>query len=208
MSATPLASWRDGTAKQAILDFVSNATTQGGPDFVAPADRIAAFDNDGTLWVEQPLPPQFDFVFGKWAQEIKADPALAQQQPYKAILERDPGFFQGLATQEPEVVAALLAAFGRSWAGTTPGEFEAQVREWTTTAKQPKLGVSYLDLVYKPCWNCSNCCKPTDPGVRLLRRWPGLHAGLRRGNLGCEQGKRDRVRCRVHLHRRRRDRPR
>ena len=150
MSQTALASWRDGTAKQAILDFISGVTTEGGPDFVAPADRIATFDNDGTLWVEQPLPPQFDFVFGTWAQEIKADPALAGQQPYKAILERDPAFFQGIATQEPDVITALLAAFGRSWAGSTPAEFEAQVREWTVTAKQPKLGVSYLDLVYKP----------------------------------------------------------
>ena len=109
-----LASWREGTAKTALIDFVRRVTTEDGPDFVAPADRIAAFDNDGTLWVEQPLPPQFDFVFGKWAQEVKADPAMAGQQPYKAILERDPTFFRGLATQEPEVVAALLAAFGRS----------------------------------------------------------------------------------------------
>ena len=150
MSQTALASWRDGTAKQAILDFISGVTTEGGPDFVAVADRIATFDNDGTLWVEQPLPPQFDFVFGTWAKEIKAEPALAGQQPYKAILERDPAFFQGIATQEPAVITALLAAFGRSWAGSTPAEFEAQVREWTVTAKQPKLGVSYLDLVYKP----------------------------------------------------------
>jgi phosphoserine phosphatase len=150
MTKTVLASWRDGKAKQAILDFVEGATMEGSADFVAPADRIAAFDNDGTLWVEQPLPPQFDFVFGKWAQEIKQDPALAQQQPYKAILERDPAFFKGIATQEPDVIAALLAAFGRSWAGSTPAEFDAQVRNWTATAKQPKLGVSYLDLVYKP----------------------------------------------------------
>ena len=68
MNDTVLESWRDGMAKSAILDFV-NRVTSPGPDFVAPADRIAAFDNDGTLWVEQPLPPQFDFVFGKWAQE-------------------------------------------------------------------------------------------------------------------------------------------
>ena len=209
MSQTALASWRDGTAKQAILDFISGVTTEGGPDFVAVADRIATFDNDGTLWVEQPLPPQFDFVFGTWAKEIKADPALAGQQPYKAILERDPAFFQGIATQEPAVITALLAAFGRSWAGSTPAEFEAQVREWTVTAKQPKLGVSYLDLVYKPMLELFALLQDNGfRGVRLLRRRPGLHAGLRRGDLGCEQGERDRVRRRVHLHRRREDRPR
>jgi len=150
VTKTVLESWRNGTAKQAILDFVEGVTTQGGPDFVAPADRIAAFDNDGTLWVEQPLPPQFDFVFGKWAQETKQDPTLAGQQPYKAIFERDPAFFQGVATQEPAVIESLLKAFGRTWAGTTPAQFEAQVREWMAVVKQPKLGVSYLDLVYKP----------------------------------------------------------
>ena len=149
MTETVLASWREGKAKTAILDFVHRATTPG-PDFVAPADRIAAFDNDGTLWVEQPLPPQFDFVFGHWAKEIKQDPALAQQQPYKAILERDPAFFQGIATQEPAVVESLLKAFSRSWAGATPGEFEAQVRDWMAVVKQPKFNVPYLELVYQP----------------------------------------------------------
>ena len=150
MTESVLASWRNGKARDAILDFVNRATHQGGPDFVAPADRIAAFDNDGTLWVEQPLPPQFDFVFGRWAQEVKKDPSLAEQQPYKAIFERDPAFFQGVATQEPAVIESLLKAFGRTWAGTTPAQFEAQVREWMAVVKQPKLGVSYLDLVYKP----------------------------------------------------------
>ena len=108
MSETVLASWRDGKARNAILDFVNRVTTRGGADFVAPADRIAAFDNDGTLWAEQPLPPQFDFVFGKWALEVKHDPSLAEQQPYKAIFERDPAFFEGVATQEPAVITSLL----------------------------------------------------------------------------------------------------
>ena len=96
------------------------------------------------------MPPQFDFVFGKWAEEVKADPSLAAQQPYKAIIEKDPAFFVGLATQDPEIVGTLLKAFARSWAGTTPDEFEAQVRVWLDTVKQPKLGKLYIDLVYKP----------------------------------------------------------
>jgi len=144
-----LASWKDGPTKQAILDFIK-ATTTPGAAFVEPADRIAAFDNDGTLWVEQPMPPQFDFVFRKWAEEVKADPALAEQQPYKALIEKDQAFFEGAATQDPEVVATLLEAFRRSWTGTTPEEFDAQVRDWTRTVKQPKLGVLYVDLVYRP----------------------------------------------------------
>jgi phosphoserine phosphatase len=146
---TELASWNDGAAKDAVLAFVRKVTAAGS-GFVPPADRVAAFDNDGTLWVEQPLPPQFDFVFRTWGEEVKANPALAAQQPYKALIEHDPVFLHGIATQEPEVVKALLEAFSRSWAGTTPAEFDAQVRDWLATAKQPKFGVSYQALVYQP----------------------------------------------------------
>jgi phosphoglycolate phosphatase-like HAD superfamily hydrolase len=144
-----LASWNDGPARQAIIEFVVSSTTPGA-GFVEVADRIATFDNDGTLWVEQPLPPQFDFVFRKWGEEVKADPSLADQQPYKAIIARDPAFFAALGAQDPEVVATLLAAFSRTWKGTTPEEFDAQVREWLQTVKQPKLGVPYIELVYQP----------------------------------------------------------
>ena len=146
---TELTSWKDGPAKQAIVDFVTSAT-QDGPRFIPAADRIATFDNDGTLWVEQPMPPQFDFVFRKWAAEAEADPSLAAQQPYKAIIEKDEAFFEGVATQDPKVVATLQKALIRSWLGTTPDEFDAQVDEWVKTVKQPKLGVGYVELVYLP----------------------------------------------------------
>jgi phosphoserine phosphatase len=149
MTDTALASWNEGSTKEAIVDFVKGATTKG-PTFIPLADRIATFDNDGTLWVEQPLPPQFDFVFGHWAGEIKVDPSLAQKQPYKAIIEKDPAFFAGVATQDPETIKTLLEAFGRSWKGTTPEEFEGQVRQWLNSAIQPQLGVRYAELVYKP----------------------------------------------------------
>jgi phosphoserine phosphatase len=149
MSDTVLASWNEGNAKEDILRFTKRATTEG-PDFIPPADRIATFDNDGTLWVEQPMPPQFDFVFGHWAEEMKADPSLAQMQPYKAIIEKDPSFLAGVATQDPQVIKTLLEAFGRSWKGTTPEDFDAQVRQWLNSAKQPKMDVRYAELVYKP----------------------------------------------------------
>jgi phosphoglycolate phosphatase-like HAD superfamily hydrolase len=121
-----------------------------GPGFVAVADRIASFDNDGTLWVEQPLPPQFDFVFRKWGEEIKQDPSLASRQPYRAIIEKDMAFLGRVAVQDPEAVETLMAAFTRSWAGSTPDEFDAQVREWLRTARQPQLGLPYIELVYQP----------------------------------------------------------
>jgi phosphoglycolate phosphatase-like HAD superfamily hydrolase len=150
MTDAPLSSWKDGPAKQAILDFVTATTTERGPEFVLPADRIASFDNDGTLWVEQPLPPQFDFVFRRWAEEVKEDPSLAEKQPYKGLIEKDMTFLGGVATQDPEVVGTLLKAFSRTWAGTTPEQFDAEVRDWMKTVKQPKLGVPYVELVYKP----------------------------------------------------------
>jgi phosphoserine phosphatase len=149
MSSTALASWNDGKVKEGIMDFITRSTIDG-PDFIPVADRIATFDNDGTLWVEQPMPPQFDFVFGHWAEEIKADPSLAEKQPYKAIIEKDPAFFVGVATQDPDVIRTLLEAFGRSWKGTTPEDFDTQVRQWLNTATQPKLGIRYAELVYKP----------------------------------------------------------
>lgn len=149
MTSAALASWRDGRAKREIIDFVRRATSDGS-DFVPEADRIASLDNDGTLWVEQPLPPQFDFVFRHWAQEVEADPSLAGLQPYKALIEKDASFLQGVAAQDPAVVDSLLTAFARSWAGTTPAEFDAQVRRWLATAEQPELGVPYRDLVYQP----------------------------------------------------------
>jgi phosphoserine phosphatase len=149
MTEKALTSWKDCPAKQAILDFVTS-TTKPGPWFVEVADRIATFDNDGTLWVEQPLPPQFYFVFRHWGEEIKQDPSMAAQQPYKAVIKKDPAFFEGVATQDPQTVETLLKAFTRSWAGTTPEEFEEQVREWLQTVKQPKLGMRYVELVYKP----------------------------------------------------------
>lgn len=161
MSDATLASWNDGKAKHAVLDFLGRATTKG-PEFVPPADRIAAFDNDGTLWVEQPLPPQFDFVFAKWAEEVKEDPSLAAVQPYKGLIEHDPSFLAGLIVQDPQTVETLLKAFARSWAGTTPEEFDSQVRAWVQTAKQPKLGVPYVSLVYQPMLELFDLLKQHD----------------------------------------------
>ena len=164
MSDTVLASWNEGKAKEAILGFVNRATTDG-PEFVPPADRIATFDNDGTLWVEQPLPPQFDFVFRHWAEEIKADPSLAGQQPYKAIIEKDPAFFAGVATQDPAAVGTLLEGFrsfvGRHHAGGVrrPG---ARVAEDRQAAEAGRAATSSLST--SPCSNCSTTSRRTSSG--------------------------------------------
>ena len=99
-----LVSWEDGKAKQAILDFIDTIATNGSS--LLPSDNIATFDNDGTLWVERPMPPQFDFLFQTWPIEAQKDPSLAGEQPYKSIIEKDVAV-QGLVTQDPKVVMPL-----------------------------------------------------------------------------------------------------
>ncbi len=143
-----LASWNSGV-KQAILGLVEALTTPG-PGSVEPADRIATFDNDGTLWVEKPAPPQADFLIRVWTQAARNDPSLCSRQPYKAIIEQDMDYFQGLVIQDPDVVASLEGAVAETWAGTSPEVFDAQVRHWVETVTQPRFQVGYTRLVYKP----------------------------------------------------------
>ena len=156
-----LASWNDSVAKRAVIAFVQRVTSEG-PGFVPAAGRIATFDNDGTLWVERPMPPQFDFLLRTWAAETKNDPSLANRQPYKAIIEGDTAFFAGILTQDPNVVSPLEHAVARSWKGTTPDEFEDQVRKFIATATQPRFGVSYTDLVYRPMLELFDYLKAND----------------------------------------------
>jgi phosphoserine phosphatase len=144
-----LKSWNDGPVKQSILEFLKSST-QEGPDYVKPADRIATFDNDGTLWVEQPVPVQLNFLFRVFANTAQNDPSLASKQPYKAILERDMTFFQKAVEQDPEAIMALEGAFAREWSGKTPDEYEAEVKEFFATVKQEKFAANFTDLVYKP----------------------------------------------------------
>ena len=144
-----LKSWNYGPAKQSILDFLKSSIEEG-PNYVKPADRIATFDNDGTLWVEKPMPVQVDFLFRAFAIAVQNDPSLASKQPYKAILERDETFFQKAVEQTPEAIMALEDAFAREWSGKTPDEFEAEVKEFFATVKQEKFAANFTELVYKP----------------------------------------------------------
>jgi phosphoglycolate phosphatase-like HAD superfamily hydrolase len=145
-----LPSWNDGIAKSSILKFVTNATTHGDA-FIKPADRIAVFDNDGTLWAEQPLPVQLDFIIRTLAYAAKKDATLAEQQPYKAILTQDRSFFEAVVgEQQPDAVMALEQALVRTWSGTMPYEFEAEVTKYLGQVKSERFGVPYTDLIYKP----------------------------------------------------------
>ncbi len=150
MDADVLASWDEGEAKRAVMDFVTGSVSEGSPSFVPAAERIAAFDNDGTLWVEQPAPVQTGLLVGKLVEQVKADPSLASEEPYGAIVGGDEAFLQALAQQVPEAVEAFLVGVGRAWEGTTPEEYEAEVVAFLDAHQHDRFGRPFTDLVYQP----------------------------------------------------------
>ena len=140
----PLASWNDGAAKSAILDFVARVTKQGGPEFAPPAERIATFDNDGTLCCEQPLQTQFHFAFDRVRELAAKDPAMAERPTFKAVIEHDYNALFGLGRQ------ALLELAFATHAGMTDEDFVEVARGWLATAKHPKFGRLFKQCVYRP----------------------------------------------------------
>lgn len=150
MNGTALASWNDGTAKRAITGFVTSSAAEGSSGFVPPMDRIAVFDNDGTLWVEKPEPVQMPFVLGKLAARLAADPSLADERPYRAIAERDEAYFRALNDQEPDAVASMVEAIGAAWEGTPFGEFEAEAARYLASWRHERFALPATGLVYRP----------------------------------------------------------
>jgi len=142
--AQPLASWNDGPAKQAIVKFVTDVTTQGASTFVGTSDRIAVFDNDGTLWAEQPLAFQAMFMLDRIKAMAPQHPEWKDREPFKSILAGD--MKTALAGGE-KAVAEMMAA---THSGMTTDEFAAQVTEWFATARHPRFKRPYTDLVYQP----------------------------------------------------------
>ena len=142
--AQPLASWNDGPAKAAIVRFVTEVSAQGAPTFVAPSERIAVFDNDGTLWAERPLPFQFMFVLDRIKAMAPHHPEWQNTAPFKSILAGD---MKTALDGGEQAIADLLAA---THAGMTTEEFEAQVKDWLATARHPLFNRPYTDLVYEP----------------------------------------------------------
>lgn len=141
-----LASWNDTPTRTVIVDFVERVSSEGGPDFVPPAERIATFDNDGTLWCEKPLYVQADFVLRKWRAMTDADSSLAERQPYKAVVENDQAWLGALTDHVPDLVRGVSEAFG----GLTTEAFEAEALEFFAGARHPTLGVAYTEAVYAP----------------------------------------------------------
>jgi phosphoserine phosphatase len=140
-----LASWREGAAKSAILDFVESVTTPGAA-LVPAAERIATFDNDGTLWCEKPQYAQADFLVRRWKEMAAADPAKAEEQPYKAVVENDRAWLTSLLDHLPELVKGASEAYK----GITVDAFEQAVEQFFATVTHPTLGVPYAEVGYRP----------------------------------------------------------
>ena len=141
---TPLASWNDGPSRQAILEFVAAVTKEGGQDYVAPVDRIAVFDNDGTLWSEQPLYFQLIFALDQVKVMAPKHPEWAHEQPFKAAIEGD---HQALAAAGTE---GLLKIVGVTHTNMTTQDFSEEVKQWVKTARHPRFKQPYTSLIYAP----------------------------------------------------------
>ena len=142
--ADPLPSWNEGPAKKSIIDFVTKVTTAGGKDFVPVAERIATFDNDGTLWCEYPVPVQLAFAMDRVKALASKHPEWKEKQPFKAVLEDDLNSL--FAAGEHGLLEIMMV----SHAGMTTEEFADIVKDWIATAKHPRFKRPYTELVYQP----------------------------------------------------------
>jgi phosphoglycolate phosphatase-like HAD superfamily hydrolase len=142
--ADPLPSWNDGAAKKAIIEFVQETTTQGSPKFVPPAERIATFDQDGTLWVEHPMYTQVTYCLERVPAVVKAKPELATEEPFKTVLSGDRDAIAKLPTDE------LVKILVFTLSGMSVDEFEAEAKAWLDTARDPRWHRPYTELTYLP----------------------------------------------------------
>jgi hypothetical protein len=142
--ADPLPAWNDGPAKESILTFVAAVTDDAGPSYVPPAERVAVFDNDGTLWTEKPLVPQGVFVFDRIKALAPAHPEWQTMQPYAAVLADDLATLASLGSEDVDKLLFTTSA------GMTETEFEATAKEFLATATHPRFGAPYTATVYQP----------------------------------------------------------
>ncbi|KRE06729.1 haloacid dehalogenase [Bosea sp. Root381] len=140
----PLPSWNEGKAKQTILDFVSRVTRERGQDFVPPERRIATFDNDGTLWAEQPIYFQFQFAIDEIKRLAGQNPALKGKEPFRSVLAGD---IKALTADNHKGLGQVLA---RTHSGTTTDAFALSVANWLSSARHPTKQRRYDELIYQP----------------------------------------------------------
>lgn len=143
-ASEPLPSWRAGGAKAEILAFVARVTDETSDEFISPAERIAVFDHDGTLWAEKPLPFQFFFALDDLRRRASDHPGWHDEEPFRSLLAGD---LDGLGTDAKKAVAQLMA---ETHAGMSTEAFARTVGEWFQTARHPQREVPFTDLVYQP----------------------------------------------------------
>ena len=149
-----LASWNDTGTHASIVDFVAAATHEEGDAFVPMAERVAVFDNDGTLWCEKPIPIQLDFTLFRLAEQAEADPSLRDRQPYAAAVERDYRWLGAAMVKhyrgDDDDLHLLMDAADHAFEGMTVEAFGAEVHSWLATATHPTLDRPYLSCAYTP----------------------------------------------------------
>jgi haloacid dehalogenase-like hydrolase len=167
----PLPSWNDGAAKKSIIDFVARVTTPGSPDFVPVERRVATFDNDGTLWTEQPIYTQVVFTYDHLRTVAAEHPEWKNEEPLKSLLELEP---QALLGEK-----ALLSVVAVAHKAITVDEFSAVVLDWLATARHPRFNRPYTDLVYQPMLEVIEYLRANDfkvfivsgGGIEFMRPW-------------------------------------
>jgi phosphoglycolate phosphatase-like HAD superfamily hydrolase len=143
-ASDPLPSWNDGPAKRAIVDLVRATTDRGSPRFIAPEERVATFDQDGTLWVEHPIYTQLVYCLDRVPVVVKAKPELAKVEPFKTVLSGDKAAIAKLPMD------SLLKIVAATTTGMTTGDFAAEVKKWLAGARDPRWKRPYTQLAYVP----------------------------------------------------------
>jgi phosphoserine phosphatase len=172
-ASDPLPSWREGAAKRRVTDFVRRVTTPGSPGFVAPPERVAVFDNDGTLWVEQPLYAQLAFAIDRVRELAPEHPEWRREPWLRAAIEGD---VEALSAGGQRAIVDLIMA---SHAGMTTEEFERIVDEWLAEARHPRFHRPYTELVYRPMLELMAYLKANEfqvyivsgGGIDFMRAW-------------------------------------
>jgi hypothetical protein len=179
-AADPLPSWNDGPAKQSIIAFVEKITNPGSPDFVPVPERIATFDNDGTLWCEQPIPVQLYFVLDRVKALAPQHPEWTTTEPFASLLKGD------VQTALSGGDHALLEVIMATHAGMTTAEFEQIAKDWIATARHPKTGQLFTDMVYQPMLEVLSYLRAngfknfivSGGGIEFMRPWAGRVYGV------------------------------
>lgn len=179
-AADPLASWNEGAAKRSIIAFVDRVTVEGTDAYVPPADRIAVFDNDGTLWAERPAYFQLLFALDQVKILAAGHPEWKTQEPFASLLRGD--VQAALAGGERAIMEILMATH----AGMTTGEFEARVKTWIATAKHPVTGRPFTGMIYQPMVELLGYLRArgfktfivSGGGVEFMRPWAEAAYGI------------------------------